>query len=153
MKASNKLLLEQIDKKLEKFSQLDKTIVPSKGWIHTIRTSINMSMRQMGAKLGITAQSVQEIEETEANGSITLKSIKEVARALDMKLVYGFIPKEYSIEKMIEKRALEVAREIVLRTSNTMKLEDQENSKTRIEKAIKEKATEIKNELPKYLWD
>ena len=153
MKANNKLLLEQIDKKLEKFSQLEKTIVPSKGWIHTIRTSINMSMRQMGAKLGITAQSVQEIEEREANGSITLKSIKEVARALDMKLVYGFIPKEHSIEKMIEKRALEVAREIVLRTSNTMKLEDQENSKTRIEKAIKEKATEIKNELPKYLWD
>ena len=34
-----------------------------------------------------------------------------------------------------------------------MKLEDQENSKQRIEKAIEERATIIKNEMPKTLWD
>ena len=34
-----------------------------------------------------------------------------------------------------------------------MKLEDQENSKERIEQAIRERAFEIKNELPKILWD
>jgi hypothetical protein len=34
-----------------------------------------------------------------------------------------------------------------------MKLEDQENSKIRLEKAIKNKAEEIKNKMPKYLWD
>jgi hypothetical protein len=34
-----------------------------------------------------------------------------------------------------------------------MMLEDQENSKQRIEKAIRERAEEIKNEMPRYLWD
>jgi len=34
-----------------------------------------------------------------------------------------------------------------------MQLEDQGNSKERIEKAIKERTEEIKNELPKVLWD
>jgi hypothetical protein len=50
-------------------------------------------------------------------------------------------------------RALEMATKIVQRTSNTMKLEDQENSKERIEKAIKERAAEIINKTPKILWD
>jgi predicted DNA-binding mobile mystery protein A len=95
---------------------------------------------------------VNELEKREANGSITIKSLREVASALDMNLVYGFVPKGESIEKRIENRANEVAREIVLRTSNTMKLEDQGNSNDRIEKAIKNKAEEIKNKMPKYLW-
>jgi hypothetical protein len=43
--------------------------------------------------------------------------------------------------------------EIVLRTSNSMKLEDQENSKKRIEKSIRSKTEEIMDTLPKYLWD
>ena len=46
-----------------------------------------------------------------------------------------------------------MAKKIVERTSNTMKLEDQANSKKRIEKAIKERASEIINKTPKILWD
>ena len=41
----------------------------------------------------------------------------------------------------------------MLRTSHTMQLEDQENTEQRIQTAIKEKADEIKGEMPKYLWD
>ena len=34
-----------------------------------------------------------------------------------------------------------------------MALEDQQNEPSRIEKAIKERALQIQNEMPKYLWD
>jgi len=34
-----------------------------------------------------------------------------------------------------------------------MKLEAQQNSAERIEKAIRERAEEIKREMPKLLWD
>jgi hypothetical protein len=34
-----------------------------------------------------------------------------------------------------------------------MKLEDQANSASRIEKAIKERTAAIKKEMPKILWD
>ena len=54
---------------------------------------------------------------------------------------------------MIEKRAKELAKEIVLRTHNTLTLEAQENSAERIEQAIAQKTAEIKYEMPKYLWD
>ena len=50
-------------------------------------------------------------------------------------------------------KAKELAANIVARTSNTMKLEDQENSEKRIKKAIEERTAVIKNEMPKTLWD
>ena len=107
----------------------------------------------MEVKLSITKQSVQEIELREREGSITLKNLRETADALDMQLVYGLIPKDGTIEALIDRKARELATRIVTRTSNTMKLEDQENSKERLKKAIEERTTVIKNELPKMLWD
>lgn len=148
-----RLLIEQIDRKLEAFQPIGDIIVPKKGWINTVRMALKMSARQLAERLKITSQSVHEIENRESNGAITLKTLKEAANALDMQLVYGFIPKEESIEKMIEKRAREIASEIVLRTSNTMKLEDQENSQSRINKSINNKTEEIIDTMPKYLWD
>jgi predicted DNA-binding mobile mystery protein A len=151
--SKQKLLIEQADRKLAVFKPLNSITIPQEGWVHTIRTALKMSLRQLGNRLKISPQSVKEIEEREAHGSITIKSLREVGIALEMKLVYGFIPVNQSIEEMIEKRAIEVAEEIVTRTSQTMQLEDQENSMERLEKAIKNRAAEIKTKMPKFLWD
>ena len=150
---TNKLIRDQLDKKIVKYSNLDEVVVPPEGWIYSIRQGINMSLRQLGQRMSITPQSVKEIEEREKNGSVSIKVLKQVAAALDMKFVYGFIPSEKSLEGMIEKRAEELAKSIVERTSIQMGLEDQENSPERIDKAIKEKAAELKNDMPKMLWD
>jgi predicted DNA-binding mobile mystery protein A len=147
------LLLQQTDKKTQAFKELKSITIPTKGWINTFRTAIKMSLRQLGNRLQIAPQSVKQIEEREANGTITLKSLRDVANALDMQLVYGFVSKHESLEQMIEKRAKELAKEIVMRTHNTMTLEAQENSAERIEQAIVQKTAEIKYEMPKYLWD
>lgn len=148
-----KLIIEQLDSKFELLHKIDKLTIPTEGWVYSIRTAMKMSLRQLGNKVGITAQSIKEIEQREKAKTISLKTLNDVAIALDMKFVYGFIPKEKSIEEIIEKRAYEIAEKIVMRTSNTMQLEAQENSKTRIQKAIKNRAEEIKREMPKYLWD
>jgi hypothetical protein len=70
-----------------------------------------------------------------------------------MHLVYGLVPEEKSLEAYIDRKARELAKQIVARTSNSMKLENQENSTERIEKAIEERTEMIKRELPKNLWD
>ena len=70
-----------------------------------------------------------------------------------MKFIYGFIPKNNSLQEMIEQRAQELAEEIILRTSNNMELEELENSNDRIKKAIQEKSAEIINKMPRHLWD
>jgi predicted DNA-binding mobile mystery protein A len=148
-----KLLIEQIDNKLSAFKPFSNFSIPQNGWIHAIRTAIRMSMRQLGNRLSISAQSVKELETREALGAITLNSLREAGKAFNMKLIYGFIPADQGIQELIDKRAREIATEIVKRTSMTMQLEDQENSEERIEKAISNRANEIKTKIPKYLWD
>jgi len=147
------LIIAQIDKKLSHLQTLKDATVPSKGWIHTLRTALRMSLRQLSAKIAIVPQSLKDMESREVAGTITLNTLRDVANAMDMKLVYGFVSKHESLEQMIEKRAKELATEIVMRTNNTMALEDQQNSKERIEEAITQKTNEIKSEMPKYLWD
>jgi hypothetical protein len=63
------------------------------------------------------------------------------------------VPNDGSLDALIEKRATELATQIVMRTANTMKVEDQANTQRRIKTAIKERAAAIKNEMPKVLWD
>ena len=149
----NKLQFQQLNEKMDQLNGMQHVIVPPIGWIKAIRNGIGMSMEQLGKKLSITKQGVMDIEKREKEGAITIKSMQEIGKAMDTQFVYGFVPKAGSLEQMIEYRALEIAKTIVERTSTTMKLEDQANSKERIEKAIKERATEIINKTPKILWD
>lgn len=148
-----KLIIDQMDQKISKYKNLNNVTIPPKGWIYSIRIALNMSLRQLGERMSITSQSVWEIEDREKNGSVTLNVLRQVGQALNMKFVYGFIPKQFSLEKMIEERALVLAKEIVQRTSVSMDLEDQQTSAKRINQAIQEKVQEIKLNVPKYLWD
>lgn len=147
------LQLQQLNSKMLGFASLKQVAMPPTGWIKAIRTAIGMSMQQLGNKLNVSKQGIMDIEKREKDGSITIKSLREIARAMDMQLVYGFIPNDGSLDALIEKKATELATQIVMRTANTMKLEDQANSKKRIETAIRERASAIKNEMPKILWD
>ncbi len=148
-----KLQIEQLERKLSGFATARKVVAPPTGWLKAVRVSLGMSLQQLADKLSITKQSVQEIELREKEGTITLKSLRETANALDMELVYGLVPKDGSIEKLIDRKARELATRIVSRTSNTMKLEGQENTQQRLKKAIEERTAGIKHELPKILWD
>jgi len=147
------LQIQQIDNKLRKLGAFEGMFRPSVGWIKTIRTTLGMSLEQLGRRLSLPRQNVQAIEKREMDGAITIKSMQEVAKALDMELVYVFIPKDGSLDALIDRKANELATRIVTRTSHSMKLEDQENTNQRIERAIKERAAAIKNEMPRTLWD
>jgi predicted DNA-binding mobile mystery protein A len=119
------IVRKQLDDKLLVFQNADSVVPPASGWVYALRFALNMSLRQLGQRLSITPQSVKEIEEREKNGTISLRVLRQVASALNMEFFYGFIPKDRTIEAMIEKRAFELA----------------------------EKAQELKTELPKLLWD
>ncbi|MFZ0473111.1 MAG: mobile mystery protein A [Bacteroidales bacterium] len=147
------LIIEQTDRKLKPFNAAGQVIIPPRGWINTIRNAMKMSLSQMGKRLGITAPSVREIEGRESNGTITLNTLREAGRALNMRLVYGFVPMDRSIRKSINKRAREVASQIVMRSSHNMKLEDQGTTKAQVKKAIKMQADKIITSMPKSLWD
>lgn len=153
MRNKHSLLIEQLDQKLQPFAQTKKALVPERGWINTIRTTLNMTMAQLGTKLNITRQGVKNLEESEANGTITLNSLRDVSNAMDLKLVYALVPKDDSINDLINAKAEKLARRIVMRTNQNMKLEDQGIGENKLAKTIQELANEIKREMRKSLWD
>jgi predicted DNA-binding mobile mystery protein A len=153
MRSKHKLLIEQLDKKLSVFMEAKSVVVPERGWVHTVRTTFNMTMDQLGKKLGITRQGVKRIEDSESNGSITLNSLKEVAHAMDLQLVYALVPKNGTIDGLIERKVHQLATKIILRTNQNMELEDQGIGGNKLEVAINELSAEIKRELRKSLWD
>ncbi len=112
-----------------------------------------MTLQQLGNRLQISKQGVSDFERREMEGSITLKSLRDIAQAMDMQLVYGFVAKDGSLDALIERRAKELATQIVMRTAQSMGLEDQANSQERIDQAIRERAGVIRRELPSMLWD
>jgi len=147
------VLLEQLDSNFTKFSKLKNVSIPVTGWLRLIRLSLNMSLKQFGQRLGITPQSARAIEEREKSGSISLKSLKDAADALDMDLLYILLPKQHTLKKTIDKRANQVAEKIVLESFESTLFKDQKEFRSSLINLIKEKAEEISKEKPRYLWD
>jgi predicted DNA-binding mobile mystery protein A len=145
--------LDETQDKLNPFSVLKSVIKPDNGWVNTIRVSIKMSLRQLGERLHITPQGVRDLEKREKEGAITINSLKEVGRVLEMDLVYGFISRHNSLEDMIEERAREIAEELVLKTRQTVQIDNSRQTEKDIKKAIQQKTFEISSKMPSNLWD
>ena len=151
MSSLTQLRIQQLDKQFAALTKIPAQ-PPTKGWLSTIRTALGMPLSSLAKKLGITPMGVKQMEQREANGSISLQVLRKAADALDMQLVYALVPKDGSLQKLIEQRALTVAQEIVLRTHQTMTLEDQAVTDERLKEAIVEKAEELQREMPRILW-
>ena len=153
MSSQNKLRMRQLGQKLQLLNAVKDIQTPEKGWIHSIRTTLNMTLRQLGNKLNMSEQGAKDLENREASGAISLRSLQEAANALDMKLVYGLVPKDGTLEQLVERKARALAEKIVQRTHHTMELENQGNSEERIAAAIDDLTDEIKRELRRSIWD
>jgi len=152
MRNQKKIVIEQLDRTLKPFYEIKNIEVPERGWLHTIRTALNMTLQQLGKKLNITIQGVKDIEKRELSGSLTIKSLREIGKALDMQFVYGFVSNHNSIDKFIELKARELAEKIVLKNSIAIE-EKREISEDEMRQEIEDFTYEIKREIPKSLWD
>ena len=153
MNNQKQLIIKQLDNKMRKLQFAKDKASFSTGWIRTIRTALGIPRRSIAKKIGISEPSLSGIEEREIEGNITLKTLRKTAEAMDLILVYGFVPKDGSLKGYIKKKAYAAAKKIVLRTAYTMSLEDQAISNRRITAAIKEKTLELESTLPSFLWD
>ena len=94
---------------MQQYKKAEKLTKTQIGWIKTIRTTLGMSLEQLGKKLGINKSSVARMENRESNGSITLRTMEDTGKAMDMKFIYGFVPFDGSIENLIEIKAKKLA--------------------------------------------
>lgn len=146
-------ILHQTDHEIEKLKCIGDLTLPQEGWVRSIRRSLGMSMRQLGRRMGITPQSVKEIEDREQSGSVSIRVLQQFGDALGMKFVYGFIPREKSLEAMIDKRVKEVADQIIYSTSMPLGPDILRNDPDRFLRAFIAKTRELKAKMPVNLWD
>ncbi|WP_213807095.1 mobile mystery protein A [Granulicella sp. dw_53] len=119
------LRLKQLDRSLEPYQAARTAPRPSKGWIRSIRQALGVSSGELGRRLGTSRQLPLQLEKGEAEGRITLKSLRAVANALDCDLVYALVPRAGSMQDLIENRARVEAKKNVLGVEHSMALEDQ----------------------------
>lgn len=110
-----------------------------------------MTSTQLAERLGISRPSLIDMENSEAQRSVTIKSLDRAADALNCRVVYALIPNG-SLEEIVQTRARAVATKLVERISHSMALEDQKVSKRERDQQIEELADELVRELPKQLW-
>ncbi len=98
---------------------------PRDGWIRAIREALGMTLAQLGARLGVTPQSVQDLEVRERDGTITLERLRQAADALGCDVVVTVVPRT-SLEAIVATQAR--ARLLAERAHvvHTMRLEAQD---------------------------
>ncbi len=153
MKAKHKKLVrEQLDTTLKRFKPIAELASPPKGWVRAIRDALGMTGEQLARRLNTNKQRVARIEQDEKLGKLTIKTLRNVAEALDCIFVYGFVPKD-SLEQTIIKRARLVAKRRMARSNQTMRLEKQELSQKEKEKALTALISDIVKTISRSLWD
>lgn len=128
---------KRLDERLSTLKPIDRFRNPPKGWIRAIRDAIGMSGTQLGRRLGISPQSVDAIEKSEANGTIKIETLRRAAEAVDCTLVYALVPNA-SLQQAVETRARTIALRDLNRVGHTMKLEAQEVGNGEIEEQIED---------------
>lgn len=145
-----KLMREQVQNSLNDYSTVVNKAVPKVGWIRTIRDALGLSTRALAKRLGVSQANVTALESRERKGTITLKSLEEIAEAMNCRLIYSIVPIK-PIDKILEDQANVVAHEQISLTNHTMKLEQQELTISQLKKL----EDILKKELlqnPKKLW-
>jgi predicted DNA-binding mobile mystery protein A len=95
--------LIQLEKKLEDLPMFNAF---NGKWINTFRKTLGITLKQLGERLGLNKSNIFHYEKSEAEGVITIKSLKKVANEFDCELVYYFKPRvslEASQQKISQK--------------------------------------------------
>lgn len=121
-------------------------------WIRIIREALGMTTAQLARRVGVSQPRITAIEKAEADDTITLKTLRRVAEALDCKLVYTLVPNQ-PLEATVRARALEMANEQLGRTHHTMRLENQATSAAAIKRERDRLVGEILGGDLARLWD
>jgi predicted DNA-binding mobile mystery protein A len=142
---------DQLEEVLPSWLPLRKS-QPVKGWIRSIREALGMSGRQLAARIQVEVPRISEMEKSETQGNITLKSLRRAAEAMECELVYAFVPK-IGLEASLRTQAEKTAKKNMGIVSHTMRLEDQELSREAESKQLRKMIDDWVKDPPRWLWD
>ncbi|MEX0645711.1 MAG: mobile mystery protein A [Parvularculaceae bacterium] len=115
---------------------------PPEGWIATMRKALGMSGAQLGKRLSLSRKRISQAEKAEPDGGVTLRSMHELAAAMNARFVYAILPEEGATKDIISAQAHKKASELVSRACAHMALEQQaledEQNRSEIERVAED---------------
>lgn len=125
MKPLDPLALIQIERRLRSLrKQIENTQIRT-GWIRYIRTALGMSMKTLAKKAKSTVSTIAQSEKREAQGKVTLETLRKMAEAMDCEFIYAIVPR-IEIQSILMGKAQVKAKKILSKANTHMSLEDQE---------------------------
>jgi predicted DNA-binding mobile mystery protein A len=85
---------------MQAFSKVSSVEVPSGGWTRAIRETLGLTQASLGVRIGVSRQSVQDLERAEAQRRITLDSLDRLAGAMGCRVVLAMVPQKGSLEDL-----------------------------------------------------
>ncbi len=125
---------------------------PPRGWIKAIREALGMTTTQLAERAGMSQSRIPRIETGEVNGTLTMTTLRNMAEAMNCRLVYALVPNE-PLEEMVCERAASVADRRLARTHHTMKLENQALTRRDLEAERARLIAELLRGDPRRLWE
>ena len=143
-----------MDKKVRMWRKVQKMKAPPSGWLKAVRGALGMSTTQLAKRLGVQHSSVLRLEKREAQGKVSIESLRKAARAMNCTLLYSIVPnREFkSLEDIVNERAMALARDLMKSAEHTMRLEAQGLSKREIKEQTSQLANELKSKGDSRLW-
>jgi predicted DNA-binding mobile mystery protein A len=151
IKTSSKLARKQLERRLSPLRKVE-IAPPRTGWIRAIREALGMTTRQLARRLESTQSRIPAIEHAEVTGATTLKTLRQVAAAMDCTFVYAFVPIK-PIDDILHDRAMLKARREVARIDHTMRLENQGVSSAELDAELRRIVEGLLAGPPKALWE
>lgn len=147
-KPTAKLRRRQLDDKLGKMGAPSRL---PRGYIREIREALEMSSYQLAERMGVSQSTVKDLEASERNETISLKSLERAATALGCKLVYALVP-DNSLEQIVTEQSRLRARQLSKTIFRTMALEQQTVKSSENEMLIEELAEDVLRKGKRELW-
>lgn len=115
---------QRLDRRMERIRPLVREPRPHRGWLRAIRDALGMSTREFAKRLGLSQQTISDLERSEELNTIKLETLRRAANALDCDLVYFLVPRT-SLEEAVNQQARRKAAVHLGLVSHHSRLEDQ----------------------------
>jgi len=143
---------KQIEKRLTPLRKIEGELaMPGRGWIRAIREALGMTATQLASRLGVVQSRITALEKAEVSGSVTIKTMREAAEAMNCKFVYAIVPVK-PMDEILRDRAKMVAKERLQSIDHTMRLEDQAMDEADRQEQAARIIDEIIEKEPRRLW-
>jgi predicted DNA-binding mobile mystery protein A len=81
-----------LDREMRPFREAAKEQNPTRPLLRAVRQALGVPVAEIAEELEVRPSVVFELEESERKGTISMRSLRQMAEAMGCKVVYGIVP-------------------------------------------------------------